>query len=260
MKQDFHDSKTPVVKRTNERRRIVGFGNAFTYDVNDPHPEKALATIRTFAHHHLSPSVKDRLHWQRFPGGNISEGKRRVLLLEHEPMFPSPWADGVILSAPRTAVAVATRDCPVLVLYPEDGGPMLVMHCGRDCLHNFPDDTHNSVIADGLAVYKERCRSGISDLRGFITLGIAPEYFQNDKYPDLVATLSREWGPEIVSDPDRLTLNLRELIYKQLEAHHIDRSQIKNDCLDTYSDPRLASVRQNGRNAMYNLLLVERLL
>ena len=171
-------------------------------------------------------------------------------------MNDSP-ADGVLLTEAGMAVALTSRDCPYLVLWSNGGGPVLVIHCGRDQLHNVSGgNATESVIGNALA---EISQHGVESrsLCGVITLGIATQYFPNDCYPEITSALVRTWGDEVVPDRESGTIDLKELILRQLEVFgEIPRENITHDKLDTFSNTELSSVRA-GRKG-HNMIIVHR--
>ncbi len=132
---------------------------------------------------------------------------------------------------------------------------ILVIHCSRDALHGFDIERPDaSVIPESVSMCMTEW-GNLRDVYGVITLGIAPEHFPNDRYPEIVSSLIDRWGPSVVPDSARATIDLSALIKAQLASIGIDPSHIEHDELDTYSDERLASMRR-GHGGYHNLVLV----
>ncbi len=205
-----------------------------------------------------------RTFWQRLPGIRHPKHARRILTLSAETkqhlrgwvvMNDEP-ADGVCVSQRGTAVALTSRDCPYLILWflRENQPCVLVLHCGRDQLHNVAGgNATESVIGNAI---RKAIESGveIETIRGLITMGIRARYFTNERYPEITEALRKYWGESVVPDSEHHTINLEELILRQLEEAGILRENIGHDGLDTYGDPRLASLRA-GRGG-HNMVIV----
>jgi copper oxidase (laccase) domain-containing protein len=201
--------------------------------------------------------------WQRLPSGRTHRERGKVLpryyiersreFLTHSDM---PRLDGVILSRSGDAVAFLTSDCPVAVFtssHPR--GPIVICHAGREAIHAAPGSPHGSAIVTALQIGLSQWGQP-GEVRGLIVCGIGPDNFNNERYPELVAAMTKEWGSTVVRDPrpERLTIDLKELIVRQAESLGIDRTRIETDDIDTYSDVRFASKRANRGG--HNLVVV----
>lgn len=252
-----------VLERHTDALSLYGLGNFVMYDPNDPNLDHVLHKIGGFIR-----SVPDmrtlprRVIWQRVPGQRFPSATRAVIKVGKRTMqHKRGWvvrntfhADGVIIEDQDIAVAFTSRDCPYLALECVVGGKhvVLVLHCGRDQLHNFGEGKiAESVIANAMT---ELSRMGkVECMSGVITLGISPEHFPNERYQDLTEALSTAWGESVIQDKTRHTIDLVELILCQLEKHGIPRRLITHDALDTFTDTRLASMRANRGG--HNLLI-----
>jgi copper oxidase (laccase) domain-containing protein len=207
------------------------------------------------------PQKRNHVIWQ-WPGiSSLGYPLRNAIALDE--IYGAPQAtalktntpaDGIVVFDHRITVAMTSRDCPYLILYVKDPEVALIMHCGRDQLHNTGGrNPKESVISDTLALIGNRFDP--CEVYGCITRGIAPEHFTNDRYPGIIATLTRYWGDDVVPDRERCTLDLKEIILRQLETYRIPRANITIDTVDTFSNPASASVRA-GRSDAHNLILV----
>jgi hypothetical protein len=111
---------------------------------------------------------------------------------------------------------------------------------------------NESVIANALPWFGNDVEP--EQIFGAIVMGIAPEHFANGRYPEITTALSRRWGPSVVPDQTRHTIDLKELILRQLESYRIPRENIQHDGIDTFTDKHYASLRANRGG--HNLLLV----
>ncbi len=227
--------------------------NALSFDPRVSDTRHICAQIAQY----LSPDISGSIIWQRPPGQSNMADIRNVIGLCYSPQqkvtMNARRADGIILRDPNITVAVTSRDCPYLVLWSEQMPCVAVLHCGRDQLHNILEGhVDESVIANAIPWFGNFFEP--EQIFGAIVMGIAPENFANARYPEITTALSRRWGISVVPDQTRHTIDLKELILRQLESYKIPRENIQHDGVDTYSDKYLASLRA-GRGG-HNLLLV----
>ncbi len=211
--------------------------------------------------HNKDATPSDAVIWQRPPGQRFKEASRLVIGLCHmenvrnkqHVIMNKQRADGVILCDPSITVAVTSRDCPYLILWSEQVPRVAVLHCGRDQLHNVLEGrTDESVIANAIPWFGVNVEP--DQIYGAMVMGIAPEHFANAKYPKITTALSRRWGLEVIPDQTRHTIDLKELILRQLESYRIPRANIMDDGIDTFSNKYCASYRDNRGG--HNLILV----
>jgi copper oxidase (laccase) domain-containing protein len=247
----------PVFTFQDKRVLVQSYGKALFYDPKQENLEEPAKTIEFLAQQVKAQNVL----WQRLANDTHRTRRFRVGNRDAQPFSRSRLCtihnerlDGVVLNKRGDCVAFSTRDCPTLILYSTQGGPIAVMHCSRSSLQGIDlGDTEISVIKHGLQICR-RWWGNREHIRGVITLGIAPEHFPNDRYPEIVSMLEKRWGPEVIKDKERSTIDLVALIKAQLAHYGISASQVTHDGLDTFSDPRLASVR--AKRGGHNLILV----
>lgn len=234
---------------------IESYGKALHYEPN----ETDLSTQRELIEDLARRAGASRVTWQRLTNLHTHPHRRYAIEARRDETeylhMPGERADGFILHHPGEAVAIATRDCPALTLFSTRGGPVAVLHCARDTLHGIDQgNVEKSVVIDAIrqCIYEWE---DMESVHGFITLGIAPQHFPNDRYPKIVEKLKDTWGEHVIHDVARGTIDLVELITRQLETYGVARSRVSHDGLCTYSDSRLASHRR-GHGGCHNLILV----
>ena len=240
---------------------IFCFGNALNYNPQDSSQEKTLTTIQTLIAGVAPPQEPHRVLWQRIPGQLIPQSSRKVTSVHSETeccvrgrvAMHTTRADGVILQSRRLGVVCTSRDCPQLILWSEVTNRVAVLHCGRDQLHNVRGGAGvgESVVMNALPLIAQQ--SHAHTIHGVITLGIQAPSFPNEQYPEVTSALALRWGDLVVPDAHRKTIDLTELILRQLESYGVRRGNILHDKFDTFSDTRLASLRakRGGHNMVY---------
>jgi len=249
---------------------IRSYGRALCLDPgNQDSEQKAVAQLQELA---IGLGLK-KLFWPRPANARQPSGRWCVVnfpLLEGQFVWRSEAStDGVILDRPDQAVVFATSDCPTAILWSTKGGPVAVLHCGREALHGADvGQVEHSVIHNTLSAY------GLDwghsrHWRACITLGIAGRHFTHKKGQDQIGTWSevikelvKTYGADILVDQDQEALDLTRLILNQLKGYGLKESQVHLDGLDTYSDARLASYRRwamEGRppGRLHNLVVVK---
>lgn len=245
-----------------EEISIFSLGNALSYNPRDVDQKNVFCTIKEYTEVLISPVDKPRVTlWQRLPGKQHRELNRRISTIDRSVlqashrdvvvMSRSP-ADGLLVHHRNIAIALTSRDCPYLVLWAEGHEDIAILHCGRDQLHDFDTNDRASVVESALTALLQYWEP--KDIHGVITLGISPEHFHNERYPDIIWNIQQQWGSSVITDMERLTLDLKELILVQLESCGVDRHQIICDDIDTYSDTRCASTR--AQRGGHNMILV----
>ncbi len=173
-------------------------------------------------------------------------------------------SDGIILRQPGQGVALATRDCPTVIIWSALGGPVAVLHASRDALHGIDvGRPERSVIGAAFALCGKEWRYA-EHLSVAITLSIAAEHFgHNDdgsgRFSDIVWGMERLYGGYVLPDAQRETLDLPMVIMRQLAIWGIHPEQCFLDGLDTYADERLASRRAHQAQVKprgHNLVIV----
>lgn len=242
----------------NSMMQVSCFGDALTYDPESTKLEHIKEQILQYSD--SCGIVKDQEHrvtWQRVPGKLFPQLNKSVIGLPHRPGF-SPiimnpvHADGVVLYGKNQTIACTSRDCPFLTLTSESTDCVMTLHCGRDQLHNNGSHLNESVIFNALGWFGRDVDP--KSIKGVITMGIAPVHFPNERYPKITTALAKRWGAEVIPDSERQTIDLRELILRQLESCNISRDNIAHDGMDTFSDTRFASYR--AKRMRHNLTLV----
>lgn len=169
-----------------------------------------------------------------------------------------PWlrrgavADGTVLDRTGLAFAIASGDCPTLVLCDLRSGLVVATHAGRDCLFDrrawldgAPPRRDASVVDAAMRVLREHGAEA-DDIRAFIACGIGPSMFfhrsggrgvQEAKNARMTTYFTRMWGPScIMGRPAEGRLALTEIIRGQLADHGVHPAHVAFDGTDTYGD------------------------
>lgn len=240
--------------------RIRAFGNIFDYDPKSTDRGEQLQVIEGLAR----DMGARRVLWQVLANDKFPEARFRVRRSADVIRPPNVFGhvnydrcDGIVLEESGDAVAFTSRDCPILILRNPHGWPAAVLHCSRSSLQGTEVGRASASVLDEAF---QLCAGGFLDcteVGGYITMGIAPSHFNNERYPRITDALIRNWGAHIVGDPQgRRTIDIVELVRVQLRAKRVNTAQVYWDALDTFTDPRLASVRA-GRGG-HNLVIVVR--
>jgi copper oxidase (laccase) domain-containing protein len=243
---------------------VRSYGNLFDYDPKDKTdlaPQK-----HVIDHLARAPATKAWcVLWQRLANDRCPEDRFKVRRFKGTPAHREQFVsmapdrcDGIILDQAEDAVAMTSRDCPILVLYRRSGGPVAVLHCSRSSLTGIDrGEIYRSVIHEAFWLLGAEFEAA-NDVCAVLTMGIAGEHFTNDLYPEIIAGLQREYAGKgvIGGSKERPTIDLLALVHAQLESHGVSSDRVIHDHLDTYTDPRLASVR--AKRGGHNLTLVLR--
>ncbi len=244
----------------NESVRFRCFGNIFDYDPKITDLSAQLSVVEELARE----MGAERVLWQRLANDNHPEGRFRVLRAEDIPRNTDRFGhinharcDGVVLERPRDAVALTSRDCPILILHNPHGWPAAILHCSRSSLQGAEvGDPTRSVLNEAFQL----CAGGFldgSEVVGYLTMGIAAEHFHNERYPRITESLKKHWGKHVIGGTDeRPTIDIPALVGTQLRTRGVNTARVYTDALDTFTDPRLASVRA-GRGG-HNLVIAMR--
>jgi len=237
---------TPIFEDHCGHVSIRSYGKAIQFGPNNTDLSGPLSVIESIAKEH---GLKDVL-WQRPPNDNhpnrrFTVARRNEIPTQqgHVCTISNRLFDGVILTRPGQSVAMTSRDCPILMLSGENF--VAGIHCGRTALQGFDMELlkDGSVIRNAFKFLFDRVGEP-RNLRAVVTMGIAPEHFNNNRYPQVLAGIRNRWGPGIVSDDDHGRIDLLAFIRAQLsEVFNMMTSQVEWDGLDTFSDPRLVSHR-----------------
>lgn len=244
------------------RVAIHSFGGVLKDEPQMPHIVAILSEIATLIRSSWSKqNLPKRIIWQRLPSHTHKSASRKVVHINNLTMAHARgWvvmnsefirADATVLDSLEISVVTMTRDCPTLVLWNDSEGPVAVAHCGRDQLHNAGGEGVGESVIQNVLLEMRKLGIETTSLRGVITTGIAAEHFPNNYYPEICAALRKAWGEAVVPDNERQTIDLKELVLRQLEEYGgVQRECIVHDGIDTYSDARTASVRANrpGQN------------
>lgn len=243
-----------------ESVRFRCFGNIFDYDPKSTDLSTQLSVVEELARE----MGAERVLWQRLANDNHPEGRFRVQrsvdIVRPANTFGYinyDRCDGIVLEEPGDAVALTSRDCPILILRNPHGWPAAVLHCSRSSLQGAEiGRATKSVFSEAFQL----CAGGFLDcteVGGYLTMGIAEEHFHNEKYPHITDSLKRNWGMHVIGGTkERPTIDIVELVRVQLRARGVSTERVLWDALDTFTDPRLASVRA-GRGG-HNLVIVVR--
>jgi hypothetical protein len=241
--------------------QIRSYGNVFDYNPQDSKLTEQQVRVTQL----LRAAKTDawRVLWQRL-ANDRSPGRRFVVEgfagspLHHERFLTlnNQRCDGIILDKPWTAVAMTSRDCPILTLYRRSGGPVAVLHCSRSSLQGTDIGELDESVINRACKMLGPVFTHAPDVCGILTLGIASEHFHNERYPYVIAYLRNRYGAGVIGGTEeRPTIDLLALVRAQLAEHGIKPEAIVSDGLDTFTDTRLASVRaqRGGHNLVFVL-------
>lgn len=240
--------------------RFGCFGNIFDYDPRSTDREAQLEVIVDIA----QDMGARRVLWQILANDKDREARFRVRRADDVSRPKDRFGhinydrcDGIVLERSGDAVAFTTRDCPILILRNPHGTPVAVLHCSRSSLQGADVGQSSRSVFDEAFRLCEGGFLGCTEVGGYLTLGIAAEHFHNERYPHIVEPLKKNWGKHVIGGTaERPTIDIVELVRVQLRARGVDTQQVFWDTLDTFTDPRLASVRA-GRGG-HNLVIVVR--
>ena len=173
-------------------------------------------------------------------------------------------ADGVRLNFTNDAYLLSSADCPCVVICDPRKAIALAMHAGRDALIDRdliagkPARAQFSVIDRAMDLMRNRGWVKGSPLYVFIAAGIGPigfthpttptfwgednQEYVNDRHAsnrELITYLKQTYDRfhfNIVTDDDRGSIDLVELIIAQLSEYGVTREQIEWDGVDTAFD------------------------
>ncbi len=159
---------------------------------------------------------------------------------------------GIVLEESGQAAIVESRDSPTLVIEHLGTGKVGVLHAGRDQLINHD----HCCIKTGVI---ERIIPDLGPLDGkqlnvYITGGISAEYFGHNS-PQYVTPFIEFFGPEVVPDRSKMTLDIVGVIKAILKKFGVPETNIHHDGLCTYSTPWLASRRAKKDGTNWTLVV-----
>ncbi len=162
-------------------------------------------------------------------------------------------ADGVIVEEGASA-ALATGDCPTVVMWAEGQGFAVVAHAGRQSLIGSFSDMpgvglmtgkrlDQSVIARMVACFIRR-KCALASVHAFITLGIGgPSFSHSMSHPDfrgangrMIGFVRTHYGKSCILDTREGTLSLHRVIKAQCALLGIPRKNVVSDGFDTATD------------------------
>lgn len=168
-------------------------------------------------------------------------GRHRIIKNEKDYRLPITKADGGVISKKGQALLMPTRDCHTLVLENMENGCIGAAHCGRESLIN-----RQSPCCVGLGVVERLIEAlDIKDgarVVAHIIGGIGAAHFGHTDW-EYVRPFVELYGPGVVTDEERMTLDLVAVITAKLHLYGI--TKIVHDGLCTYEHPGLGSARAN---------------
>jgi copper oxidase (laccase) domain-containing protein len=264
MRLPFGRPADTVFAYVDESVEVRSYGDLFDYDPKDKTdlaPQK-----HVIDHLARAPATKAWcVLWQRLANDRCPEDRFKVRRFKGTPAHREQFVsmapdrcDGIILDQAEDAVAMTSRDCPILVLYRRSGGPVAVLHCSRSSLTGIDrGEPHRSVIHEACALLGKEFGNA-HDVCAILTMGIAAEHFPNEDHPKIIQGLERQYeGKGVIGgSKERPTIDLVALVKAQLEGYGISPNRVIHDGLDTYTNPDLASRR--AKRGGHNLTLVLR--
>ena len=132
---------------------------------------------------------------------------------------PYTQAEGGVLTKVGQSILISSRDCSILVIENLVNGYVGATHAGRESLINrrSPCCRHLGVVEKLIG------ELGILDgsqARAYITAGIGARHFGHDDWA-LVKPFVKEYGPNVVVDHSRATLDLVAVIRAKLARYGI---------------------------------------
>ena len=257
-----HAHCSTVFTQFDEKIAVYSYGNALAYDPKETNLDLERHAIGDLVRLHRT-SVWSVL-WQRLANDRFPNERFMVERFKGTPLhhirfvcINNKRGDGVILDQGGDAVAMTSRDCPILVLYRRSGGPVAVLHCSRSSLTGVDrGEPERSVIHEAFKLLGPEFGQA-SDACGILTMGIDASHFNNERYPEVIKDLRQRYGDAVIGgSPDRPTINLYAWIQAQVAMHGMNPMHIVSDGLDTCTDERLASVR--AKRGGHNLTIVIR--
>jgi len=194
------------------------------------------------------------IHWQRVANDAHPSAARTIrtqVQTQTQTHTDDMRADGYIIKTRGHVVGMLTRDCHTAVLHFGDERPIAVLHCWRGSVCNPQQlqDWEDSVVLKAVTKLSEY---GTPDeLHAYILAGIAPQHFNNERYPEILARL-RTWGAQAVLDD--VCINIPAIVQYQLVHAGVLRTHIHTDTVDTFLDPAFGSYR--AEKPGHNVVLV----
>jgi len=257
-----HAHSNTVFAQFDEKIAVYSYGNALDYDPKEKNLDLERHAITDFTR---PPATRAwSVLWQRLANDGFPEERFTIERFKSTPMHHERFVtinhkrrDGVILDQKEDAVAMTSRDCPILVLYRRSGGPVAVLHCSRSSLTGIDlGEPERSVIHEAFRLLGPDFGQA-HDACGILTMGIGAPHFHNERYPAIIADLRKRYGTAVVGGTtDRPTIDLYAWVQAQVKVHGMDPKCIVSDGLDTFTDERLASVR--AKRGGHNLTIVVR--
>jgi|GEM_PF-3160232 len=152
-------------------------------------------------------------------------------------------AEGAVLSHRGEGVMVPSRDCHVVVAENRKTGTVVAFHVGRNSVFNRQNcsggTTEKALGACDVAYANE-------EIYAHVLCGICPDHFEHDDL-SYVAPFIEEFGPDVVVDHERGTLDMTAVIIAICARYGIPKDHISTDGLCTYDDDRLGSHRADKK-------------
>lgn len=173
-------------------------------------------------------------------------GFKAIVPLQPEGTF----GDGVLVPD-RTAVAMQSRDCPIVVMYNMYNGKTVLCHAGRPALSR--RDEHDGTILDAACNAIGRQSHERSYIKAYVTAGICQHCFVHEG-PDAESFLTpfRKHHPQAIDDWGGL--DLRMVITSELVGLGVEATNIVCETTCTKEHPALTSHRNGDMKS--NLVLV----
>lgn len=148
--------------------------------------------------------------------------------------------EGVVTDQPRTAIAIPSRDCAVVVIYNCATGVLGAGHVGVQSLLSKPSSASSDGTVRKLLELVAPRGVDYSKVHAFVTAYITTEHYALPT--ELLSPFVRRYGEQAVPVKRRALLSLEGVITAQL-AVKLPSRNIERWGTCTFADPRLGSYR-----------------
>lgn len=171
-------------------------------------------------------------------------------VVEHQPEGVL-YGEAIVLDKEGMGAAFTSRDCPIVVIADLRTGLIGAAHAGRSSLMKI--DTECPSCDTGILenLFAAMGNPYGENLLVHVGGGISAKNFPNE--PGMIAPFLKKFGPEVVPDPARSTLDLFRVVRKICLARGVKKDNIFSDGLCTYETQWTGSKRagRDGSNWTY---------
>ena len=182
-----------------------------------------------------------KVHILRPPAEPKQPGWHRVVEdLEFASQGVMTFAEGGVLPGAGHCMMIPTRDCYVVYLENMQNGRVGATHAGRESLIKPAGCCDAETVVHSL-LHKLEVRDG-KQVHAYITGGISAKNFPHADREKVQPFIDR-YGDRVITDQERLTLDLLYVIQIILNNWGVPNEQIMTDGLCTFDEPSLGSRR-----------------